>query len=138
MVHPTKKAKFQHGKDADSMLIKKLVSNFLKHGSLVTTLKKARVTKTAVERIVEKAKNKTESNKNYLLRTVGNIETISLLFDEVGPSLREKKGGYVRILKLGERASDGALCGKLEWTHPIVIKKEKNDVQKAKLIEKKV
>lgn len=138
MIHPTKKAKFQHGKDADSMLIKKLVSNFLRHGSLITTLKKAKATKTAVERLVEKAKNKTESNKNYLLKTVSNRETISFLFEEVGPSLREKKGGYVRVLKLGERASDGALCGKLEWTHPIVSKKEKNEVQKAKPLEKKV
>ena len=122
MVHPTKKAKFRLGKDSDSMLLKKLLVNFLKHGSLTTTFKKAKVTKIFVERVVEKAKNKTESNKNYLLKAVGNKETILYLFDEVGPSLKEKKGGYVRLLKLMERQSDGAPQGKLEWVYPIVKK----------------
>jgi large subunit ribosomal protein L17 len=101
------------------MLMAKLVANFLAKGKIVTTVKKAKIVKSYIERLVEKSKIKTEANKNYLLRFINNRELITFLFDTVGTALKNISGGYVRIVKMGSRESDGGEMAKLEWAHPI-------------------
>lgn len=121
MWHGVKKIKFSLGKDANDMLVRKLLNNFLRKGTLTTTLKKAKVLKSQIEKIVEKSKSENEANKNCLIKKLNNKETISFLFKEVGPVIKDKKGGYVRIVKLGARDSDSAEIARCEWVYPIVI-----------------
>ena len=121
MRHRVKKIKFKKGYDANKMLVKKLVINFLERGKITTTVKKAKVLKQAIERLVEKAKENTESNKNYLLHHVTDKKTIKFLFETVGPTLKNTVGGYTRVVRLGLRNSDGAETARLEWAYPIVI-----------------
>ena len=54
MKHQISKVKFRGGKDANKMLIKKLLYNFFSHGSIVTTAAKAKALKMFVEKLVEK------------------------------------------------------------------------------------
>ncbi len=122
MRHGVKSKTFQGGSDANKMLLRKLVVNFLAKGVLTTTETKAKVTKSLLERLVEKSKSRTEANKNYLLRKVTQPKMIEYLFNEVGPALKDIKGGYVKIIKLGYRASDGAPSAKVMWAHPIVTR----------------
>lgn len=122
MRHRVKKIRFKGGKDATDMLVRKLAKNFLYRGKIQTTFKKAKVLKTVVEKLMQKTKNKTEANKNYLLRYLSDNQLIDLLFENVGPSLKDKVGGYVRVIKLGVRSTDGAAIAKLEWVYPVVIK----------------
>ncbi|MBI2038579.1 MAG: 50S ribosomal protein L17 [Candidatus Nealsonbacteria bacterium] len=37
-----------------------------------------------------------------------STEMVKKLIDEIAPRYKERKGGYTRILKLGQRKSDGA------------------------------
>lgn len=120
MRHGVKKTKFRSGRDANRMLMRKLALNFLAHGKLTTTITKAKVLKTYMEQLTEKAKERKESNKNYLLRRLANVSVVNRMFDEVGPSVKEVTGGYVRIVKLGERDSDGALMARVQWTKPVL------------------
>jgi large subunit ribosomal protein L17 len=122
MLHGTKKIRFSHGKDADKMLMRKLIHNFLINGKIVSTEAKIKALKPLIDKIIEKAKEKTESNKNYLLRNVAEDKTIKSLFDEIGPVLKDKIGGYVKIIRLSHRPSDGSSMMKMEWTYPIVKK----------------
>ncbi len=119
MRHRIKKIKVKEGKDANKMLIVKLVKNFFTKGKVITTVKKAKIIKSQLERLVEKSKIKTEANKNYLLRFIHDIKLVNFLFDKIGVSLKDVKGGYLRIIKIGQRDSDGAEIAKLEWAHPI-------------------
>ncbi|MGB9882922.1 MAG: 50S ribosomal protein L17 [Microgenomates group bacterium] len=138
MKHQQKKIKFNFGYDANRMLVKKLVVNFLNHGYLETTEKKAKVLKQVIERLVSKMKIKTNANKNYLLRYLSKTKLVDECFEVIGPALANVNGGYVRIVKKQERSGDGAKLAKIEWAYPVVkkeiVKKDgsKKNVKKVK------
>lgn len=120
MRHRVKKIKFRGGRDANRMLIRKLTVNFLKNAKIKTTLKKAKTLKTEIEKLVEKAKVENEANKNVLLKSLNDSKLVSQVIREVGRPLADKVGGYVRVVKLGARQSDGAEMARLEWAYPVV------------------
>lgn len=123
------------GKDAVQMLIRTLTVNFLMHGKIETTENRARLLKTCVDKLAEKSKEKTEANKNCLLKALGSNKQkiIDFLFNQVGPVIKAKKGGYVRIIKIGQRLSDGSMVCRLEWTYPVVIESGKKVEKQEKM-----
>ncbi|KKQ02166.1 MAG: 50S ribosomal protein L17 [Candidatus Roizmanbacteria bacterium GW2011_GWA2_36_23] len=131
MRHRDKKIKFTSGQDANSMLVRKLLFNFFSKGKIKTTLSKIKILKSLVESTVEKMKEETEANKNYLLKKFGNKNLFPLFFKNIGVTMKEKKGGYVRVVRIGTRISDGSEIAQLEWTHPIVIEKPKEKISAA-------
>ncbi len=132
MRHQVKKIKFSLGRDANRMLMRKLSTNFLIKGKLETTLEKAKNLKSVLERLIGKSLNKTEANKNFLLRQLGNAQLVNLMFDDIGPKVKAKTSGFIRMIKLGTRSSDGSEIAKLEWTLPVVVEK------KAKVVKEQV
>ena len=42
-------------------------------------------------------------------------DVIRILFDEIAPSFKERRGGYTRIVKLHQRQGDAADLAILEW-----------------------
>lgn len=129
MWHRIKKIKFRAGKDANKMLVKKLVLNFLEHGKIITSLKKTKVLKSVIEKLVEKAKEQSEANKNYLLHYITDKKITKFLFETVGPTLKKIVGGYVRVVRLNVRESDGSERARLEWVYPIMIETLKQKKQ---------
>lgn len=121
MRHRDKKIKFKGGKDASDMIVRKMINNFLEKGKLTTTITKAKILKSVIESLIEKSKTKTESHKNLFLRYGVHTKLINLLFNSIGPALKNITGGYVRIARLGFRISDGANAALVEWAYPIVI-----------------
>ncbi len=122
MRHGVKKIKFKKGQDATGTTTRKLIIGFIISGKIITTLNRAKVVKSEVERLAEKAKERTESNMNYMLYKLGPHRVINTLFEDVGPTLKGKAGGYIRLAKMGARDSDGAAMASVEWTYPIVKK----------------
>ncbi len=133
MKHRYHKTKFGHGQDSEQMLIKKLVGNFLLKGKLVTTIQKAKVTQSVVERLVTKSKEKNEANKNFLLKNTTNSNVVALLFDQIGPALKDKISGVTRIVRLNVRMTDGAQLARLEWVYPVVLSSIKKAPDKTKV-----
>ncbi len=135
MRHRDKKIKFRSGKDANKMLVRKLLVNFFFNGKIETTLGRAKVVKSLVDKLVKKIIVKNEANKNYLLKILDDQKLIVRLFKETGPILKDKPGGgYVKIVKLLNRDSDGADVARVEWVYPVLISKPNN---KVKVIEVK-
>ncbi|QQG44711.1 MAG: hypothetical protein HYW86_02235 [Candidatus Roizmanbacteria bacterium] len=130
MRHQLRKIKIQKGYDANKMLVRKLIVNFLKVGRITTTEKKAKILKPIIEKIVEKSKARTESNKNHLLKKLANPKLVELLFLNVGKAFEERVGGYVKIEKLSERESDGALMVRLIWSSPVVFEGQNKEIIK--------
>lgn len=121
MKHRVHKFNFKGGKDANDMLLRKLVVNFVEHGSMITTEKKGKALSSYIGRIVEKSKNKSEANKNYLLKEINSEKIIGLLFDKVGPVFKDVVGGYLTLQRLQQRVADGATMVKVAWAKPVVL-----------------
>ena len=124
MRHRVKKIKFSNGIDANRARIRKLAVNFFLKGKLTTTLSKARAIKPVIERLIEKMKIRTEANVNYLKQKLDNKEVIEMAYKDISPIIAKINGGYVRVVKLGQRESDGAELGRIEWVYPIIKQKQ--------------
>lgn len=132
MKHRAKKAKFGYGKDANQMLLRKLASNFFVSGKLETTKQKAKAAQSAVERMVTKAKTKTEADKNYIRKHITTNKVMDLLINQIAVQLEKVGSGYTRIIKLNQRITDGAHISRLEWAYPVVLTPEEKPVKTAK------
>lgn len=137
MRHGSNKFKVQGGIDANKMLLRKLTFNFLRSGKITTTAKKAKVLKQYLERIVEKSKKDTESNRNFLLKLMVKPALVRSLFKHVGPVMSDRVGGYVKTQKMYQRDSDGSLMVKVEWSVPVVMEEVKKPLA-TKTEDKKV
>jgi large subunit ribosomal protein L17 len=137
MRHGFKKAKFANGMDADRMLMRKLMVNFFTHGKIASTISKIKALRPEVEKAVTKIKKGGEADKNYLLQKLGgNYEKLAEVFKEIASQLNKVQSGYTKIIKQGNRESDGALTAQLTWAYPVVLPKEAK-VVKAKKAEVK-
>ncbi|MDH7476433.1 MAG: 50S ribosomal protein L17 [Microgenomates group bacterium] len=139
MRHQSKKIKFKKGQDSNQMIARQLIKNFFINNRLTTTEKKAKAIKPIIEHLVEKTKKRTEANKNYLLRKLADKKLVEHLFNKIGQSLANKSGGYLRLIKLNDRISDGAKMAKIVWSEPIIIEKkepERTKPKKDKKVEK--
>lgn len=127
MRHRVKKIKFKSGQDASTMLVRKLVRNFLTHGKITTTYKRAKAIKTIVEKLISKAKMD-KAGVVFADIAYPYIDTLKLTVT----------GGYVRLIRLNQRESDGADMVRVSWIYPFIIedKKTANIKRNQKKLEK--
>ncbi len=131
MRHGFKKAKFAAGYDADRMLMRKLMFNFFTNGKLTTTFSKIKALRPEIEKAVTKIKRGTEADKNNLLKRFGsNYDMLSEIFKEVSTQLSKVQSGFTKIIKLGDRESDGAKSATLVWAYPVVMPGKKKETSK--------
>lgn len=123
MRHRVRSTRLTTIRDKSNLIRRAMMISFVVRGTLTTTQKKARVIRTGVDIVVNRAKQKTESAKNYLLSTLEDTKTISLLTDQIAPLFKDRVGGYTRVLKLPQRVSDGASMARIEWVTPVVFQK---------------
>ena len=89
-------------------LYRNQVADLVRHGHIRTTEAKAKETRVFAEKMITLGKRDTLHARRqvqaYLLR-----EAIAKkVFDTLGPRFADRKGGYSRIIKLGNRKGDGA------------------------------
>jgi len=84
------------------------------HESIKTTLPKAKEVRPLVEKMSTLGKRGTLHARRLAFRTVRDEEVLKKLFEVIGPRMKERQGGYTRILKLGIRPSDAAPMAVLE------------------------
>ena len=120
MKHRINKSKFGFGYDANKMLLRQLCRNFFLEQKSTTTKEKAKAMQIVIEKLVSKAKVKTEANKNHILSYFGEQALVDRLFDTVGPAFEKINGGYTKVTLLAQRQSDGAMMAQITWAHPLV------------------
>jgi len=104
--------KFGRERDQRRALLKSLASSFFISGRVKTTEAKAKELRPYVEKFITRAKNLTLANRRYFLRFFS--ENVLKKIIARGEEMRERPGGYTRVIKLGQRTRDGARMAIIE------------------------
>jgi large subunit ribosomal protein L17 len=64
--------------------------------------------------VITKAKKGGLHNHREVVKFLRDREMATKLFDEIGPRYEDRPGGYLRILKLGNRQGDNAPMARIE------------------------
>ena len=95
-------------------LIANLLAGLFKspNGRIKTTLTKAKELRRHADKMITAGKAGDLHNRRKAIATIGDVEAVSILFDEIAPKFADRPGGYTRIVKLAHaRRGDGAdLC----------------------------
>ena len=96
-----------------AMLANMAVSLF-KHKRITTTSTKAKALKIFVEPLITKSKNDSAHNRRLCFSKLRNKFGVQILFDEISKKVADRPGGYLRIIKLGNRLGDNASMAMIE------------------------
>ena len=86
-----------------------LVTSLLDHGRIETTEAKGKELRRWVERVITTAKNDNVAARRAVDAIVEDREVTERLFTRLLPRMKDRTGGYTRVLKIGPRQGDGAL-----------------------------
>lgn len=95
-------------------LFKSLISSLVLYGRIKTTQAKAKAIKNLAEKLVTKIKKGTLEGQRSVRANLAKIAAEKLI-KEIAPRFQNRQGGFLRILKLGQRFGDGAEMVVLEW-----------------------
>lgn len=113
--HGYKGRKFNRETDQRRALIKGLADSLIEHGSIETTLPKAKEIRPYVEKLVTKAKKGDLHSRRLVMARLHNKATAHKLFDEIAPLLADRSSGYLRIERTGYRRGDNAPLARISF-----------------------
>ncbi len=90
-------------------------SSLIKHKRINTTLAKAKALRVFLEPLVTKSKNDTMHNRRIVFSRLRDKEAVTELFREISTKVADRPGGYLRIIKLGNRLGDNAEMAMIEF-----------------------
>ncbi len=139
MRHLKRTAKLGRQFEHRTAMLANLVGSLIKHGRVTTTLAKAKAARSVAEKLVTLGKagtlharrlasarlrqharshfKGTPTRKGATVRAAWrkNDDVVHILFEEVAPTLKDRPGGYTRIVRLHQRQGDAAQLAILEW-----------------------
>ena len=133
MRHLKRTAKLGRTSEHRNAMLANLVCSLIKHKRVTTTLAKAKAARSVADKMVTFGKRGTVAARRIVaarLHTRGpgnnlrkadrikwrkNEDIVRILFDEIAPAYKERRGGYTRVIKLGQRQGDAAKTAILEW-----------------------
>jgi len=89
-------------------MFRNMASSLIKHEVIKTTLPKAKELRRVAEPLITLGKVDGVANRRVAFARLRDKEAVGKLFSDLGPRFRERKGGYLRILKCGFRVGDAA------------------------------
>jgi large subunit ribosomal protein L17 len=88
--------------------------SLIEHKRINTTVAKAKALRQFVEPIITKSKTDTTHNRRLAFSVLRDKYAVTELFKEVSVKVADRPGGYVRIIKLGNRQGDNAPMAMVE------------------------
>ena len=95
-------------------MFRNMTASLVEHEFIRTTLVKAKELRSVAEPLITLAKNDSVANRRLAFSRTRNKATVGKLFNELGPRYANRPGGYIRILKCGERPGDKAPMAYIE------------------------
>lgn len=94
--------------NARKALMRNLCTSLLETGRITTTEAKAKELRRWVDRMITEAKADDLAARRRIARDVSKPEVADKLFSNLMPRLKERPGGYTRIIRRGPRLGDAA------------------------------
>src|SRR5438045_5874251 len=91
------------------------VCSLIEHERIKTTLAMAKAVRPLAEKMVTLGKTGSLHARRTALAVLRQKNAVKKLFDNIAPRSADRKGGYIRIIKLGARKSDSAPVAFIEW-----------------------
>ncbi len=101
-------------------MLRNMTNSLFLHEVIKTTLPKAKELRRVAEPLITLGKEDTLANKRLAFDRLRDRDMVGKLFAELGPRYKERKGGYLRILKFGFRQGDNAPMALVELVDPPV------------------
>lgn len=95
-------------------LFRNLAAELFRHERIKTTEAKAKSVQPIAERLITLARRGDLHARRLAAREIYDPAVLQKLFDEIGPRVRDREGGYTRIYKLGPRHGDAAHMALIE------------------------
>jgi len=119
--------------------LRNLSMALVQHKQIKTTLVKAKVARSLIEKMITAAKQDTVAARRHAFKWLQNHQLVKKLFEEIAPTFADRNGGYTRVIKLGRRQGDGAELAILQLVgfEPVVVEKTGEKKKKKAAPEKK-
>lgn len=89
-------------------MFKNMACSLFEHELIRTTLPKAKELRRVAEPLITLAKEDSVANRRLAFDRTRSKEAVGKLFTDLGPRYANRPGGYIRILKCGNRPGDNA------------------------------
>ena len=117
-----------------------MVTSLFRFERITTTQSKAKEVRRSAEKLITRAKEDSVHNRREAAKFISDEKILNKLFTEIGPRMKERAGGYTRILKLGFRCGDAAdivILELVDYKLDTSSEEEKAEKKAAKAAEKK-
>jgi large subunit ribosomal protein L17 len=116
MRHLKRTAKLGRTGQHRNRMLANLVCSLIKHRKITTTLAKAKAARSVAEKMVTLGKAGTLHDRRLAsARLHQDEDAVKTLFNDIAPTQKDRRGGYTRIVKLGQRQGDSAQLAILEF-----------------------
>ena len=95
-------------------MLANMACSLIEHKRINTTVAKAKALRVFVEPLITKSKADTTHNRRIVFSYLRDKYAVTELFREISVKVADRPGGYVRIIKLGNRKGDNAPMAMVE------------------------
>ncbi len=118
-------------------MLANMACSLIEHKRINTTEAKAKALRRFIEPLVTKSKSDTTHNRRVVFSYLRNKYAVTELFKEISVKIGDRPGGYVRIIKLGNRQGDNAPMAMIEFVdyndlYNLRVKKVKKSTRRSR------
>jgi large subunit ribosomal protein L17 len=95
-------------------MLRNLTTSLFTHGSIETTIVRAKEVSRTASRMITRAKKGDLHSRRLVASYLTSEDVVKKLFDVIAPSLASRPGGYTRIVRTRIRKGDAAPMAQLE------------------------
>ena len=95
-------------------MLANMACSLIEHKRINTTVAKAKALRVFVEPLITKSKSDTTHTRRVVFSYLRDKYAVTELFKEISVKIADRPGGYIRIIKLGNRQGDNAPMAMVE------------------------
>lgn len=95
-------------------MLANMTNSLIEHKRINTTVAKAKALRVFAEPLITKSKSDTTHNRRIVFSHLRDKFAVTELFKEISVKVADRPGGYLRIIKLGNRQGDNAPMAMVE------------------------